>query len=83
MSNLTRQATYHCTNVECGHTFMALTEIVYTISPSATPDPRVHLPMSKHVQRALLREQLDRAPEADYQARNTGTYTPDLFGQKT
>jgi len=80
MSNLTRQSTYCCTNEECGHTFVGLTEVVYTLSPSATPDPSVRLPLSKHVRRESLLEQLEHALGADYQPHNTPPYTPDMFG---
>ncbi|MBU1666154.1 MAG: ogr/Delta-like zinc finger family protein [Gammaproteobacteria bacterium] len=41
MSPLTRDAYCQCTNLACGHTFRAVTEIVETISPSAVPDPEI------------------------------------------
>lgn len=43
MSVLTRRAVYCCVNAECGHTFVANTEVSHTLSPSATPDPSVNL----------------------------------------
>jgi predicted RNA-binding Zn-ribbon protein involved in translation (DUF1610 family) len=82
LSALTRRQTYWCTNIECGHTFVAHTEIVYTLSPSATPDPAVHLPLSKHVRRDLLEAELAHAPQADYQARHSTPYTPSLFQER-
>jgi len=82
MSALTRQLVYACTNVECGHTFVANTEIVYTLSPSATPDPAVHLPLSRHVRRELLAAELEHAPRADYDAQNGRPYTPGLFEER-
>lgn len=79
MSTLTREATYWCTNVECGHTFTALTEIVRTLSPSATPNPSVSLPLSSHVRRTVLRDVLEHAPSSEYEARQTSPVTLDLF----
>ncbi len=38
-----RQMSLECGNVECGHTFGAELTITHTISPSACPDPEVHL----------------------------------------
>lgn len=41
MTALTRELRLQCSNVECGHTFVAIVETVRTISPSATPDPLI------------------------------------------
>ena len=41
-----RFLTCQCTNVYCGHTFMATLEAIRTISPSAIPDADVILPSS-------------------------------------
>ena len=41
------QTYYQCTNIHCGHTFVGLEEIVYTLSPSAMPDPSIHLEVRK------------------------------------
>lgn len=68
-----RDLFYQCSNVHCGHTFRAVLEVNCTISPSAMPDPMVIIPMSKHVRRVLLGEQLQRAPSAGYE--------PDLRGE--
>lgn len=38
-----REAYLQCSNFYCGHTFKTLEEIVCTLSPSATPNPLVHL----------------------------------------
>ena len=78
---LTRQSVYCCVNAECGHTFVALTEIVRTLSPSATPNPSVNLPLSTHVRRDMLRATLDHAASAEHQTRNTAPVTGDLFQQ--
>jgi hypothetical protein len=74
-----REVTYACTDPHCGHTWVAGLEVMRTLSPSATPNPAVNIPMSSHVQRRLLATQLDVAPMAagidpDAPARNL-----DLF----
>ncbi len=38
---LTREIRLQCTNVECGHTFVAMLETVRTIRPSGIPDPLI------------------------------------------
>ncbi|WP_218240463.1 ogr/Delta-like zinc finger family protein [Comamonas fluminis] len=79
MSKLTREYAYCCTNYECGHTFVASMEIQRTVSPSATPDPSVDLPLSSHVRRDLVRAQMDFARAAPHQAVLTKPVTGDLF----
>lgn len=34
---------FQCSNLECGHTFAAALEVLYTIAPSATPNPEINL----------------------------------------
>ncbi len=79
VSRLTREYMFCCTNPECGHTFVALTEVVRTLSPSATPDPSVCLPMSTHVRRDLLRAQLESAAQAVHTPCFTRPVTGELF----
>ena len=79
MSVLTRQSFYCCVNAECGHTFVALTEIVRTLSPSATPNPSVNLPLSSHVRRDLLQATLQNAGVAPHCTRSTKAVNGDLF----
>lgn len=67
VSKTMRELIYACTDVECGHTFVALTEVVRTLSPSAKPNPTVLLPLSTHVQRDMLRAVLDNAGESAHQ----------------
>jgi len=43
---LVRQLYLRCTNDDCGHVFGADITITHTISPSARPDPEVHLRQS-------------------------------------
>lgn len=54
ISPLLRELYFQCHDVECGHTFSAFLEVRETISPSAKPDPLVHLPMSEYTRRKLL-----------------------------
>jgi len=76
---LTRQTTYSCTNWECGHNFKSLEEIVVSLTPSSTPNPSVHLPLSSHVRRGLLKRQLDCGHIATHTPVNTSPSTLDLF----
>lgn len=59
-----RKGYFCCTNIECGHIFTAWLTAFETVSPSATPDPAVMLPLSTHVRREHIRIQLDTAPDA-------------------
>lgn len=79
LTNTSRETIFYCRNYECGHVFSAVTEINRTISPSATPDPAVVLPMSSHIKRALLQQQLQSMPSAEYRPRLGGLVTGDLF----
>ena len=79
---LTHQAMYYCTNPECGHTFVTLTEIVRTLSPSATPNPSVVLPLSDHARRDLMRATLDHASVAAHETQFTKPVTGDLFNER-
>lgn len=40
-----REITYQCGNEGCGHIFVAELSAVRTLSPSAAPNPDVHLPV--------------------------------------
>ncbi|WP_299307830.1 ogr/Delta-like zinc finger family protein [uncultured Croceicoccus sp.] len=50
---LYRQLNIACRNAECGHTFAADMTITHTISPSAIPDPEIHLRTSTFARRAV------------------------------
>ncbi|MCL1962480.1 MAG: ogr/Delta-like zinc finger family protein [Desulfovibrionaceae bacterium] len=80
LTRTSRELFFVCMNIDCGHTFSAVMEINRTISPSAIPDPTVVLPMSKHIKRNLLAEQLQRMPVSDYEPDRTGQ-TGELFEQ--
>lgn len=64
ISNLTRESYLVCNNPACGHVFAAITEINRTVSPSAIPNPKVRLPLSVHLRRRVLIEQLQTLPDA-------------------
>lgn len=49
MSPTLREIVYMCVDPECGHTYVANLEIVRTLSPSATPNLAVRLPLSSHI----------------------------------
>lgn len=80
LTSTSRDLFYQCSNVDCGHTFRAVLEVNCTISPSAMPDPRVIIPLSKHVRRTMLTELMARAPGADYAPSQRGQ-TYDLFDE--
>lgn len=46
MSEITREASVQCNNVECAHTWVTHISAVRTIAPSMTPNPKVFIPLS-------------------------------------
>ncbi|MBU3824159.1 MAG: ogr/Delta-like zinc finger family protein [Candidatus Oceanisphaera merdipullorum] len=46
-SKLSRITKLQCSNVDCGFTWAEVSEALYTISPSACPNPHVHLPIRR------------------------------------
>ena len=79
VTNTSRETIFQCRNWKCGHVFSAVTEINRTISPSATPNPGVVLPLSTHIKRQLLQTQLQTMPASDYDAAHERGNTGDLF----
>lgn len=53
VSPVLREMVVVCQDAECGHTFVVHAEAARTLSPSAKPDPDVHLPISDKT-RALI-----------------------------
>ncbi|MNR50223.1 DNA-binding transcriptional regulator [compost metagenome] len=43
MSPISKEMYYQCSNLECGHTFVGVIEVVRTLSPSACPNPSVQI----------------------------------------
>lgn len=78
LTKTSRQTIFYCRNPECGCAFRAVTEINCMLSPSATPDPSVVIPLSPHVRRALLTHLLQTMPTGDYTPKSA-PMTGDLF----
>lgn len=53
VSPVLREMTMVCKDPECGHTFIVHAEAARTLSPSAKPDPDVHLPISERTREML------------------------------
>lgn len=79
MSKLTREYSYQCPNIDCGHTFVASMEVRHTVSPSGTPDPSVVLPVPDKMRRDVIRAQMDTAPSVPYTPLKSKPVTGDLF----
>lgn len=45
LDSLSHATRYACSNICCGHTFVVLTECLYTLKPSAVPDASLNLPV--------------------------------------
>lgn len=45
LGRLVQATRYACSNLDCGHTFIVHTEVLYTLSPSAMPDASLALPV--------------------------------------
>lgn len=64
ISPLYREIHYQCLNVQCGHVFVCGLEVLRTTSPSAIPDPTVHIPLSRNVVRREVSRIMAEAPDA-------------------
>lgn len=59
------EAGYQCGNLDCGHTFVVAIEAIRTLNPGAFPNPPgINVPLSQHVPRRNLADQLKYLPEA-------------------
>jgi hypothetical protein len=56
LSKTLREIVFVCNDWRCGHTFAANLEAVRTLSPSATPDPDVRLPLSANIRERVMRQ---------------------------
>jgi hypothetical protein len=79
VTRTSRTGTFMCTNAECGHTFVCTTEVTHTLSPSATPDPAVLIPLSSHIRRDMVMQQFKVLPSAAYQPQHSAPANLDLF----
>lgn len=61
VTDLIRESLHVCTNVLCGHTFMSLTEIVQTLSPSSMPRSDVCLPSYTNAELQVVKERIEGA----------------------
>lgn len=78
LTSLYREIYYHCSNIFCGHTFMATHEIVRTVSPSRSPNPEIVLPM---LQAAITRAAALAMPANDADPPDAKPYVkPPLTG---
>lgn len=57
-----RKNYYQCTNVLCGHTWLATLSYEYGIVPSAIPDPRVTLPLRPMPRQQVMELLRDKDP---------------------
>lgn len=64
-----RQIYYQCSNVMCGHTWLATLSYEYGIVPSAIPDARVTLPLRPMPRQQVMELLRERDPDQ-----------PELFG---
>lgn len=46
LGSTVREAGAQCTNIECGHTWVARIVAERTIAPSMCPNPKVYIPLS-------------------------------------
>ena len=53
MSLTFREVTFMCNNPECGHTYIVNMEFARTLSPSATPNLTLNLPLSPNVRERI------------------------------
>lgn len=44
LSELTKEASYQCPNIECCHTWVVIASAARTICPSIAPNPKVFIP---------------------------------------
>lgn len=56
LSDTMREITFTCTDLECGHNFIAQLEAVRTLSPSGKPKEGIQLPLSQHVAERVMRQ---------------------------
>lgn len=57
VSDMVRDIVFVCTDIECGHTFLAQLAAVRTISPSSKPRQGVFLPISE-IKKKLIKDQI-------------------------
>lgn len=53
-----REVYFLCTNIVCGHSWVAVIEATRTISPSGIPNPKVNLPVLERESIARIHDML-------------------------
>ncbi|WP_137936084.1 ogr/Delta-like zinc finger family protein [Chitinivorax sp. B] len=61
LTEITQEEYFQCSNPVCGHTFRALREHLETLSPSAIPNPHVHLPVANRARLHAIASVLHRS----------------------
>lgn len=65
ISPILMEAGYRCRNIDCGHTFVVALEAIRSLNPGAFPSPPgIQVPLSRHVRRRALMDQLEFLPDA-------------------
>ena len=54
-----------CENPLCGHIWIDGVEAIRTLSPSGTPDPDVHIPLSRHIRRDQVVAAMNQVEQLD------------------
>lgn len=57
MSDVQYEIRFSCTDIECGHTFVATLTAVRTLKASTKPNANVHLPLSTSLMREAKKRQ--------------------------
>lgn len=60
---LLRSTYFQCTNVSCGATYRGAMEITHIISPSACPNPDIHIPVADTAMREAGSPPRRKAPK--------------------
>lgn len=58
-----REVYFLCTNLVCGHSWVAHMEAVRTIAPSGIPNPNVNLPVSEREEIARIHDILNNGKQ--------------------
>lgn len=65
ISPVSQEEYFQCSNVACGHTFTAVREHRETLSPSATPNPLVRLPVASRARLLAVTLAMRQKPGKD------------------
>lgn len=68
-----------CRNHECGHTWRLAAVAEVTLSPSATPNSTVVLPLASHIRRDLIATQMRVSATVEHKPEMSPPTSGDLF----